>query len=63
MTKIKFQNMALTETFDLIINYFSSNIHLLSKCSRVWTLNKKVTSDDDISNAVLSDEENVFQIK
>ena len=56
--------MVLTETFDLNMSYYSSNIHQLPKGSIVLTINeRKVTCDNDISNAFLSSEENRFIIK
>ena len=62
--KFKFKNMVLTETFDLKMSYLSSNIHQLPKGSIVMTINeRKVTCDNDISNAFLSSEENRFIIK
>ena len=46
------------------MSYLSSNIHQLPKGSIVITINgRKVTCDNDISNAFLSSEENRFIIK
>ena len=46
------------------MRYYSSNIHQLPKGSIVLTINeRKVTCDNDISNAFLSDEETMLKIK
>ena len=56
--------MVLTETFAINMSYYSSNIHQLPKGSIVLTINeRKVTCDNDISDAFLSGEENIVHIK